>query len=622
MISGQAAAPDVPLAAPMAPPQVSPDAGAAAPEPAGEEGGAFTPPPVSPFRAELGATAPPHVPPPDEAAREAARRIVRERVQFTDGGLLQRDTTGCFMPETVPVTGEVVVEPLNGKLLQLEELSEEALREHGGPVNVNIFHYLRRPECNFEFRQYAEEVREPLRPSDRMPPGNAGEAKYHAYRNGEGQVVTEIIAIVAPNFNAGPSDAPYAGCGGLPVEYFKAKDLASGEKGVTEEQEMHVIHALKTMYTAIFREMFNNNKKKIRLAPVASGNNAGNFSKRMGRLTVTALVQVFEDMSDEVRAHLLDSEALVTFCIFPDFNKPGRRLMYLQEQRTQTAINVVQTTWDHYEFVLDDSGSMSAQRDAVISGYNKFVENVVAEMVPEQKVTFALQKFGENSTVENNESFTASSDILRLEPLDFAKYNPMSGTPLHVAIIKTLEEFLPAKLDALGDRKPDSVNVIVLTDGQDSSPAEYAGQPAKDRMIALLADKRNLGQRQLPRWFFTYMGEGEYVNSGPGMGFLEDELFRYLQSSVFRGFDNAARAMRGRRGGGMQRGEREELQRQADELGSDDAYRGAPEPSPAVQRGGASRFDSAPPMRGATRGGKGGGRWGGAAGVDIEIVWE
>jgi len=241
------------------------------------------------------------VPAPAPAPPRTSAGFIQHCVVISDSGLLAKNAEGGFDEETVPEPGEVVVEPVNVNLLGLQQLAgDEGIAKHGGPINQNIHSYLN-DQCRIEYGTYDVEVREYLGAGGvNGPAGRVCGAKYHKY--GANDNILEVIAVISPNFNrpedpnkySGDDSAPFRNC----PEFFKAHDQ-NGVKVVTQVQEEQALECLKVMYRSVFCSMIQAGKKKLRMAPIASGNNAGNFSRRMGRLTMQALDQVFQEMKSE-----------------------------------------------------------------------------------------------------------------------------------------------------------------------------------------------------------------------------------------------------------------------------------------------------------------------------------
>src|SRR5712692_4198298 len=139
--------------------------------------------------------------------------------------------------------------------------------------------------------------------------------------------------------------------------------------------------------------------------------------------------------------------------------------------------------------VLDRSGSMSAVRDATVSGFNEFMEGQKA--VPgDARIT--LIQF---DTQDPYELVFDRKPIKEIPKLTVEMYVPRGGTPLHDALGRAIDD-LGAKLskEAEGER-PGKVVMVVMTDGLENSSKEYTA-PRLAEMIE--------HQRETYKWQFVF----------------------------------------------------------------------------------------------------------------------
>lgn len=141
-------------------------------------------------------------------------------------------------------------------------------------------------------------------------------------------------------------------------------------------------------------------------------------------------------------------------------------------------------------FVLDNSGSMSSIKQAIISGFNEQVESIKAlDASNGTQSLFGFVTFDTEVKIRYlNESINAA------EPLTFKSYFPIGGTAFHDAIgvsIKALEDKLGSELETA------KVLVTFLTDGEENSSKLYKGSQAAD-LIKQVQDEYD--------WTFSFIG--------------------------------------------------------------------------------------------------------------------
>lgn len=142
--------------------------------------------------------------------------------------------------------------------------------------------------------------------------------------------------------------------------------------------------------------------------------------------------------------------------------------------------------------ILDRSGSMGALRAETIGGFNNFVEE---QKKAEGEARLTLVQFDDQYQIDYE-----GKDVKEISPLDESTYIPRGMTALYDAVGKTmitLGERL-AKLDE--DKRPGQVIVLIITDGQENSSREYAGDKLRE-MIAHQEEKYN--------WTFVFLGGGD-----------------------------------------------------------------------------------------------------------------
>lgn len=135
------------------------------------------------------------------------------------------------------------------------------------------------------------------------------------------------------------------------------------------------------------------------------------------------------------------------------------------------------------EFILDESGSMSGQRQTVIDGFNEQIQQMrIEEKTKEVEYTVSLTKFSSEATV-----VFANKPLSEVREIVKADYDPNGLTALYDAVgmrIDTAEE---------GEQ---NVLVYIFTDGAEN----------KSRIFTHVAIKALIDIRQKQGWGFTYFG--------------------------------------------------------------------------------------------------------------------
>jgi len=137
-------------------------------------------------------------------------------------------------------------------------------------------------------------------------------------------------------------------------------------------------------------------------------------------------------------------------------------------------------------FILDKSGSMSTQRERVISAFNEFLNDLKGAQGV--SVTFWLTLFDTVVTTPVH-----GINVGEVEPLSIPRYVPGGNTALYDALGQTLNQ-MERRLD--GDESTPIV-VCILTDGQENSSKEFDEKQIREKIAAL---------NSRPNWTFTFMG--------------------------------------------------------------------------------------------------------------------
>lgn len=140
-------------------------------------------------------------------------------------------------------------------------------------------------------------------------------------------------------------------------------------------------------------------------------------------------------------------------------------------------------------FILDKSGSMEDMRDAVISGFNEYVDNLRKQ----KNLLFSFTLFDSDEI----EKRYVVEPIKTVVPLNKDNYIPGSATPLYDAICSTIEE----TRDKLDKEYPKYASlVVVMTDGMENSSNKHTMQD----FVKLKNELEAKGN-----WTFVFMGANQ-----------------------------------------------------------------------------------------------------------------
>ncbi|WP_193509123.1 vWA domain-containing protein [Cryobacterium sp. BB736] len=157
--------------------------------------------------------------------------------------------------------------------------------------------------------------------------------------------------------------------------------------------------------------------------------------------------------------------------------------------------------------VIDRSGSMATIRDEMVGALTTLLEKQAAEegMLTVDMVTF-------DNVIERQDHFADPQDVvIRLEP--------RGGTALYDALGISIGEF-GRELAALpAHARPGTVQVVVVTDGEENSSQEYS----LDAVRALITE-----QKEKYSWDFVFLGANQdAVLTGASLGIDADSSLTY-----------------------------------------------------------------------------------------------
>ena len=149
----------------------------------------------------------------------------------------------------------------------------------------------------------------------------------------------------------------------------------------------------------------------------------------------------------------------------------------------------------HNLIILDESGSMQAIKDSIISGFNEVVQTVkgIAQKFPEQAHFITFISFNSMDI----KTHLDCEPTLKLDEINGEKYLPNSTTPLYDAMGFGINK-LRNKLEG---EENTNVLVSILTDGLENASKEYNN----------LAIKALVEEMKTKKWTFTYIGANHNV---------------------------------------------------------------------------------------------------------------
>lgn len=164
----------------------------------------------------------------------------------------------------------------------------------------------------------------------------------------------------------------------------------------------------------------------------------------------------------------------------------------------------------HVVFVLDDSASMQACRDATIDGFNEFL---VGQKNSEIETMVSLFKFNGNTVTPVFQKLKVEAS----EGLSHYTYNPQGMTNLNDGIGEAIE-YVNSELKSVPELNRPMVTICVLTDGQENASTRYTNQNVK----TLVSQAEELG------WSFMFMGANiDAFSVGMQFGFRHENTLSY-----------------------------------------------------------------------------------------------
>lgn len=147
----------------------------------------------------------------------------------------------------------------------------------------------------------------------------------------------------------------------------------------------------------------------------------------------------------------------------------------------------------HITAVLDRSGSMRTLAADTIGGFNKFLED---QKAAPGDATLTLALFDSEYEVPYD-----AKDIKDIPELTNKVYFARGMTALYDALGKAILDTGAALAAIPEDQRPGTVIVLVMTDGEENSSVEFAGEAGRQRVQAMVKE-----QTDTYKWSFIFMG--------------------------------------------------------------------------------------------------------------------
>ena len=147
----------------------------------------------------------------------------------------------------------------------------------------------------------------------------------------------------------------------------------------------------------------------------------------------------------------------------------------------------------HITAVLDRSGSMRQLETDTIGGFNKFLGD---QKATEGEATLTLVLFDQEYEVPYS-----SKNIKDIPDLTNKLYFARGMTALYDALGKAIIETGKTLAAIPEDMRPGTVIFLVMTDGEENSSKEFAGERGRERLAAMVKT-----QTDVYKWNFVFMG--------------------------------------------------------------------------------------------------------------------
>ncbi|MEW6734128.1 MAG: hypothetical protein AB1489_22570 [Acidobacteriota bacterium] len=178
-------------------------------------------------------------------------------------------------------------------------------------------------------------------------------------------------------------------------------------------------------------------------------------------------------------------------------------------------------------FVLDRSGSMSSKRQATISGFNEYLNDLKRQQCehPELgEINFTLTQFNDVVTTHY-----AGVPIEHVAELTENNYITEGNTALYDAIAQAIYA-VERKVGESGRKGKTKIQVTIQTDGEENNSREFD----RARIFALIQQKQAEGN-----WTFTYLGcDIDAYAAGSAIGVPSGNIAAYTAQDSARAIGN------------------------------------------------------------------------------------
>ncbi|MGU3435072.1 VWA domain-containing protein [Actinomycetes bacterium M1A6_2h] len=163
--------------------------------------------------------------------------------------------------------------------------------------------------------------------------------------------------------------------------------------------------------------------------------------------------------------------------------------------------------------VLDRSGSMHSIADDTRGGFDSFI---ASERGQDGRTVVTLAQFDDEYELVYENRPIDEVPALVLEP--------RGSTALYDAIGRLISDVGARLASQDEDKRPGSVTVLVMTDGQENSSREWSHSAVKSLIEQ---------QESQYNWDFVFLGANmDAVETGRRLGFKEDKSMTYATTSV------------------------------------------------------------------------------------------
>ena len=187
-------------------------------------------------------------------------------------------------------------------------------------------------------------------------------------------------------------------------------------------------------------------------------------------------------------------------------------------------------------FVLDESGSMSGLRGAVVEAFNSFVRK---QKECKDFCRFTLVKFDDEV-----KEIIAAEDLQTIKDITLEDYIPSGITALYDAIGMSIIKAGNRFESMYENERPEKVIVVIYTDGEENSSREYRDVSVIKNMIE--------EQKTKYSWEIVFMASNIDVQAASmnmGINLCSAAAYDATPGGILKGFQDTANATYGYRNG-------------------------------------------------------------------------